>query len=137
MEWEKEKAAVSNLADKPIRWLFDDVSKFIAREVRRANSYDAIVMDPPAFGHGPKNELWKFERDMPILLEEGSKNLNTKKGPLVLNAYSMGYPLVAVEQLVRSTLPFVRDVEMVELCLEETTDRKFVLPAGVVVRATW
>ena len=59
--WAKENAASSNLADRPIRWLVDDCVKFVEREIRRGNKYDAIIMDPPSYGRGPKGEIWKIE----------------------------------------------------------------------------
>ena len=65
----KEHAAMSGLEDAPIRWIADDAMKFTAREIRRGNTYDAIVLDPPKFGRGTKNETWRFEEDLPGLLE--------------------------------------------------------------------
>ena len=59
--WAKENAAASGLADAPIRWLVDDCVKFVEREIRRGNHYDAIIMDPPSYGRGPKGEIWKIE----------------------------------------------------------------------------
>ena len=59
--WAKENAASSGLSDAPIRWLVDDCVKFVEREIRRGNHYDAIIMDPPSYGRGPKGEIWKIE----------------------------------------------------------------------------
>ena len=59
--WAKENAVASGLGDAPIRWLVDDCVKFVEREIRRGNHYDAIIMDPPSYGRGPKGEIWKIE----------------------------------------------------------------------------
>lgn len=61
VNWARENAALSGLADKPIRWLVDDCGKFIEREIRRGRKYDAIIMDPPSYGRGPGGEVWKLE----------------------------------------------------------------------------
>ena len=58
--WAKENAVSSGLGDAPIRWLVDDCVKFVEREIRRGNHYDAIIMDPPSYGRGPKGEIWKI-----------------------------------------------------------------------------
>ena len=64
VQWAKENAASSGLSDKPIRWLVDDCVKFVEREIRRGNHYDAIIMDPPSYGRGPKGEIWKIEESV-------------------------------------------------------------------------
>lgn len=137
VDWAKENALASGLAHAPIRWLVDDVVKFVEREVRRGNTYDMIVMDPPAFGHGPKNELWKFERDMASLLGQCEKLLEPASGTLLVNAYALGYPLLCIEQLASSIMLKQKNIETVELVLKESTPRAFGLPTGVTVRVTW
>ena len=64
VSWAKENAAASGLTDAPIRWLVDDCVKFVEREIRRGNTYDAIIMDPPSYGRGPKGEIWKIEESI-------------------------------------------------------------------------
>lgn len=135
--WGKENAALSGLGERPIKWIVDDVSKFIARELRRGNVYDAILMDPPAFGRGPEGELWKFEEHLPSLIKDCRQLLNPAGGLLLVNAYSLGYPALAIENLVRASLPWTVQIESAELTLKERTPRGFLLPTGVVVRATW
>jgi len=130
----KRNAELSGLADRPVRWIEDDVTKFTEREVRRGRSYDLIIMDPPAFGRGPDKELWRFEDGLRPLLRSCGKILKPG-GHLLLNAYSMGYPAIAVEQAVRDIFPRAESVESVELALQENTARKFLLPAGITVRA--
>ncbi|HBF91477.1 MAG TPA: SAM-dependent methyltransferase, partial [Hyphomonas atlantica] len=65
----KDNQAMSGLNDRTIRWIADDAMKFTAREIRRGNQYDAIILDPPKFGRGPKNETWRFEENLPELLD--------------------------------------------------------------------
>ena len=135
--WGKENAELSGLSSKPIRWIVDDVQAFVAREIRRGNIYDMIFMDPPAFGRGPEGELWQFETHLPQLMIDCAKLLNSASGALLVNAYSLGFPALALENLVRTAVPFVRDIASVELTLREESPRQFELPTGIVVRATW
>lgn len=135
--WGKENADLSGLSEKPIRWIVDDVQKFVAREVRRGNTYDAIFMDPPAFGRGPEGELWQFEEHLPALITDCTKLLNPEHGILLVNAYSLGFPALAIENLVRSTMPWLHDISAVELTLKETSSRAFELPTGIAIRCGW
>lgn len=135
--WGKENAELSGLSSKPIRWIVDDAQAFVAREIRRGNRYDMVFMDPPAFGRGPEGELWQFETHLPQLMIDCAMLLNPTRGALLVNAYSLGFPALALENLVRTAMPFVRDIASVELTLREESSRQFELPTGIVVRATW
>ncbi len=135
--WVKENIELSGLASRTVRYITDDVMKFVAREVRRGNVYDCIVMDPPAFGRGPEGELWKFEEHLPELLKLCGQILHKEHGYLLVNAYSLGYPALAVENLIRTSVPFAKEFAAVELTLKETTPRAFELPTGIVIRASW
>lgn len=135
--WGRENSEISGLGTKPIRWIVDDVQKFVSREIRRGNTYDAIFMDPPAFGRGPEGELWKFEDNLPELLEQCVALLNKEHGMLLVNAYSLGFPALAIENMVKTALPFDVKTDCVELTLKEESGRGFLLPTGVAVRATW
>lgn len=88
--WAKENAALSGLADKPIRYLVDDCGKFVARELRRGNRYDAILMDPPSYGRGPGGEVWKLEQTLFGLLEQTAQLLSDKPLFFLLNSYTTG-----------------------------------------------
>lgn len=134
--WGKENQKLSGLEAKKIRWIEDDARKFIARELRRGNQYDAIFMDPPAFGRGPEGEVWKFEEHLAPLIEDCAKLMKPDRGLLLVNAYSLGFPALAVENIVRGTLPKAK-LESVELTLRESGKRGFELPTGVAVRAVW
>lgn len=135
--WGRENLELSGLGDKKVRWIVDDAQRFVAREIRRENVYDAILMDPPAFGRGPEGEVWQFENHLPLLLDECAKILNREHGLLLVNAYSLGFPGLAVENMVKTAVPFAKHFETVELTLKESSSRGFELPTGVVVRATW
>ncbi len=130
----KYNAEISGLAKKPVRWILDDASSFVAREARREHKYDLIVMDPPAFGRGPKKELWKFETDFLPLIQSCKAILNPG-ATLMVNAYSMGFSARVIEQTVRDVFPGAA-IESVELTLKEETKRAFLLPLGVTIRAT-
>jgi 23S rRNA (cytosine1962-C5)-methyltransferase len=135
--WGRENLELSGMKDKKVRWIVDDAAKFVARELRRGNIYDAVLMDPPAFGRGPEGEVWQFEKNLPPLIDDVVKILNPKKGLLLVNAYSLGYPALAIENMMRSSVPFAEKFESVELTLKEEGKRGFELPTGIVVRATW
>ncbi len=102
--WAKENAASSALLDRPVRWLVDDCKKFVEREIRRGNTYDAIVMDPPSYGRGPKGEIWKMEDCIYELLALCEKLLSDKPLFFVLNSYTTGLAPAAVGYLLAETL---------------------------------
>ena len=90
VQWAKENAVLSGLKDKPIRYIVDDVLKFVLREQRRGNTYHAIIMDPPSYGRGPNGEIWKLENELFSLVKECVKILD--KNPLffIINSYTTG-----------------------------------------------
>lgn len=107
--------------------------KFAEREGRRGSLYDLVVMDPPAFGRGPKKEVWRFEDGLLPLLR-AVRAIAAPGARLVVNAYSMGFPALVVEETILDAFPGAR-TESVELTLKESNDRGFLLPAGIAVRA--
>ncbi len=88
--WAKENAALSNLSDKPIRWIVDDCEKFVQREIRRGNKYDIIVMDPPSYGRGPSGEVWQLEEHIHHLVSLCAEVLSDKPLLFLLNSYTTG-----------------------------------------------
>ena len=88
--WAKENAVSSGLGDAPIRWLVDDCVKFVEREIRRGNHYDAIIMDPPSYGRGPKGEIWKIEESVYPLVQLCAKLLTDKPLFFLINSYTTG-----------------------------------------------
>ena len=101
--WAKDNMQNSNLKD--IRWVVEDALKFVQREKKRGNFYHGIVLDPPAFGHGPKGEKWKLEEKMNELLENVCQILDRKEHFLVLNTYSFGFSPLTLENIIRNSLP--------------------------------
>ena len=88
--WAKENAAASGLKEAPIRWLVDDCVKFVEREIRRENHYDAIIMDPPSYGRGPKGEIWKMEESIHSFLKLCTRLLSDQPLFVLINSYTTG-----------------------------------------------
>ena len=128
--WAKENAAVSGLSEAPVRWLVDDCVKFVEREIRRGNTYDAIIMDPPSYGRGPKGEIWKIEDAIHPLIRLCTQLLS--KDPLffLVNSYTTGLqPAVLTYMLSLEMRKFGGKVESSEIGLP-VTGSGLVLPCG-------
>lgn len=104
VQWAKENAAVSGLAEKPVRWLTDDCVKFVRREQRRGNVYDGIIMDPPSYGRGPGGEVWKLEEQLFPLVESCLSILSENALFFILNSYTTGLSPAVMEYLLKVTL---------------------------------
>ncbi|MEO0784651.1 MAG: class I SAM-dependent methyltransferase, partial [Pseudomonadota bacterium] len=100
----KENQALSGLDDKPIRWITDDAMKFVAREIRRGNTYDGIVLDPPKFGRGPKNETWRFEEGLPALFDGVRTLLSERPLFVIATAYAVRLSYLALAQTLADRL---------------------------------
>jgi len=101
--WAKENAKLSGVSADAIRFLGDDALKFVLREVRRGIEYDGIILDPPAFGRGPANEVWRIEEHLPRLLKEIEKIFSKKSGAFfLLNGYAAGYSATSFMRVVES-----------------------------------
>ena len=133
-KWTKENIFASQLTGK-IRILLDDALKFSKRELKRKNFYDGIVLDPPAFGRGPKGEVWKIERDLPELLKILFQILKKQKNSFfLLNSYAAGYSPWALKQLVEDFLNQENfEAEFGEMQILEKNSKR-VLPSGVYFR---
>ena len=90
VHWARENAELSSLAERPIRWIVDDCAKFVEREIRRGNTYDAIIMDPPSYGRGPGGEVWKLEDQIYDLLKLCTGVLSDEPLFFLLNSYTTG-----------------------------------------------
>ena len=104
VNWAKENAAVSNLSDAPIRWLVDDCKKFVEREIRRGNHYDAIIMDPPSYGRGPKGEIWKIEDSVYELITLASQILVDDPLFFLVNSYTTGLQPAVLHYMIGTVL---------------------------------
>ena len=128
--WAKENAAASGLADAPIRWLVDDCVKFVEREIRRGNHYDAIIMDPPSYGRGPKGEIWKIEDAIHPLIRLCKKILSPDPLFFLINSYTTGLaPAVLTYMLATELKEFNGTVDSQEIGLPVTSSG-LVLPCG-------
>ena len=103
--WGKENAVSSGLADKPMRWLVDDCLKFVQREQRRGNTYDAILMDPPSYGRGPGGEVWKLEEQIYPLVAECVKLLSDDPLFFLINSYTTGLSPSVMQYVLGTLLP--------------------------------
>ena len=134
IEWARKNAELSGLNDAPIRWIEDDALKFLKREVKRGNKYDAVIMDPPAFGHGTGGALWKIERDFYELFALAEQVLSENPLALIVNGYTAGYsPLTLANNVQKIAEKFGGTVESGELAISEEGNKRL-LPAGVFAR---
>jgi 23S rRNA (cytosine1962-C5)-methyltransferase len=136
--WARENAELSGLADKPIRWILEDARVFVGREVKRGNKYDAIIMDPPAFGHGANKEIWKIEENFLPLVEDCINLLKDKPLFFIINGYSAGYSAIAYENVLKALVEkFGGSIEIGELAIEESKKGNVegrLLPCGIFAR---
>lgn len=102
--WAKENAAVSGLQDAPIRWLVDDCMKFVEREIRRGKTYDAVIMDPPSYGRGPKGEVWKIEDAVYPLLQACTGILAKEPLFILVNSYTTGLQPAALAYMLGTAM---------------------------------
>jgi 23S rRNA (cytosine1962-C5)-methyltransferase len=102
--WARENAKASGLGEAPIRWITEDAAKFVRREVRRGNRYDAVILDPPSYGHGPKGEAWKLSTDLPALLSGCTELMADRKAFFLLTCHTPGFGPAELEALVSDTL---------------------------------
>lgn len=128
----KKNQKLSGLEAAPIRWIMDDCIKFVQREVKRGARYDAIILDPPAYGRDKDGNVFKFEQHVPYLLELCKQILAEKPLFLLLNGYSMNYSHFVLANLLKQTFTEER-IESGELCIKEQ-GRNIILPCGIYAR---
>ena len=134
VEGGKANALLSGLAERPIRWIVDDASKFTARELRRGRRYDGILLDPPKFGRGPEGEIWRLEEDLSRLLADCRKLLDAKSRFLVLTVYAVRMSALSIGELVKQTLGDLGGtVEVGEMSVREEA-RGLLLPTAIFAR---
>ena len=130
--WAKENAAASGLANAPIRYLVDDCVKFVEREIRRGNHYEAIIMDPPSYGRGPKGEIWKIEEKIFPLVQLCTKVLADKPLFFLINSYTTGLQPAVLSYMLNLEIKsrFGGTVEADEIGLPVRGKQELVLPCG-------
>jgi len=135
VQWARENAASSGVADKPIRWIVDDCVKFVEREIRRGRRYDAIIMDPPSYGRGPSGEIWKLEENLWPFLELVSGVVSDDPLFIIINSYTTGLSPSVLTYMSESIFSkrFGGHSEARELGLP-VRDSGLVLPCGAACR---
>lgn len=135
VDWAKENVKASNLEDRPIRYLVDDVVKFVKREIRRGNKYDAIVMDPPSYGRGSNGEVWDIEKDLFNLVELCTEILSDNPLFFIINSYTTGLSKEVLVNILKLTLgkKYSGKIYSDEIGLP-IKDSDLVLPCGIYAR---
>lgn len=133
--WAKENIASSGLAERPVRYIIDDVVKFVNREIRRGNKYDAIIMDPPSYGRGANGEVWQFENNIYDLVELCTKVLSDEPLFFLINSYTTGISSKVLENILNLTVNKEHSGKVtsgeIGLPMENS---KLVLPCGIYGR---
>ncbi len=134
IEWAKRNQKLSSLPSDSIRWILDDVLLFLKREIKRGVTYDGIIMDPPAFGRGPKGEVWKIEEQLPELMDLCKKILSDCPLFFVINGYASGFSSITYENnLIPIQKQFGGIIESGELTIKESASTRL-LPCGIFAR---
>lgn len=128
--WAKENAVSSRLGDAPIRWLVDDCVKFVEREIRRGNHYDAIIMDPPSYGRGPKGEIWKIEESVYPLVQLCSQILTDDPLFFLINSYTTGLQPAVLSYMMHTVLGKYNGTITAEEIGLPVSSNGLVLPCG-------
>ena len=133
IEWAKENMYLCNLENNKIRFIVDDVIKFLDKEARRGRTYHAIIMDPPSYGRGPNKEIWKLENNLDELLEKTKKILDKNYSFILINSYTTGISHNSLNNLLK--LKFNANIETGEIGLP-VTENKLILPCGIYGKIT-
>jgi 23S rRNA (cytosine1962-C5)-methyltransferase len=135
LNWAKENQNLNiNLANAPMRIIEDDVIKFLEREIKRGNKYDAVIMDPPKFGRGPKGEIWKIEEMLPKLLSQVRKVLSDKPLFVILTSYAIDSSSLSLGYALADTMKdFGGKAEQGELCVLEKSNKRIISLANTAV----
>ena len=131
----RENASLSAMEERPVRWLIDDCAKFVAREVRRGNRYDGIILDPPKFGRGPKNETWRLEEGLPGLIGDCRQLLDADSRFLFLTVYAVRMSSLALAGLLEEAFAGLPGkIAYGELAVREDGEGGRLLPTAIFAR---
>ena len=128
--WAKENAASSGLSDAPIRWIVDDCVKFVEREIRRGKKYDAIIMDPPSYGRGPKGEIWKIEEAIYPLVQLCAQLLTDRPLFFLINSYTTGLQPAVLSYMISTALVSFDGTVVADEIGLRVSSNGLVLPCG-------
>lgn len=133
--WAKENLHLSGMGDRPVRFITDDVFKFVQREQRRGNRYDAIIMDPPSYGRGPNGEMWKLENDLYAFIQSCQQILTQKPLFVLINSYTTGLSPTVISNMLALTIKqsYGGSITCGEIGLPITSS-KLILPCGILGR---
>ncbi|REJ66412.1 MAG: SAM-dependent methyltransferase [Planctomycetota bacterium] len=132
--WARRNTQASDMANAPIRWITEDVRKFVQREIRRGNKYHGVVLDPPSYGHGPKGEVWKLDEHLPSLLEMCAELTVADRRFVLLSCHTTGIEPADLERMLRDSMGGLRNgvMESGGLALQTIDGRQ--MPAGIATR---
>jgi len=130
--WARRNAELSGLADAPIRWIAEDAVKFVKREVKRGNRYDAVILDPPSYGHGPRGEVWRLSKHLPQLLDLCAELTAGRPRFMLLTCHTPGYDAESLGRMMAEAFGSEKSMVAQQLMIRSTDGRR--LPSGVVVR---
>lgn len=130
VNWAKENVISSKLKDKPVRFIIDDVVKFVEREIRRGKKYDAIIMDPPSYGRGAKGEVWQFENNIADLVNLCTKVLSDNPLFFLINSYTTGISSQVLSNILELNIKHKGKISCGEIGLPMKKS-KLVLPSGI------
>ncbi len=134
LTWAKENRDLNGMSEMPMRLILDDAMKFIEREEKRGNKYDAIIMDPPKFGRGPKGETWKIEEMLPKLLAQTRKILSDKPLFVILTSYAIDSSSLSLGYALEETMKdFKGNTEQGELCVVEKSNNRIIPLANTAI----
>ena len=133
VNWAKENVVSSGLQDRHIRYIVDDVQKFLEREIRRGNKYDAIIMDPPSYGRGTKGEIWQFEQNIYDLVKKSVEVLSENPLFFLINSYTTGISSTVLENILRLNIKKAGEFSAGEIGLP-MKNSKLILPCGIFAR---
>ncbi len=135
ISWAKQNQLSSGLDERSIRWILDDVLKFVSREVKRGVKYDGIIMDPPVYGHGPTGEIWDFSHSFPQLLDLCNHILVDNPLFIIVNAYAISSSALTLGNVMQEMMgSFGGSIETGELVLQESSPAQRLLSTGIFVR---
>lgn len=132
--WARRNAELSGMTEKPIRWIADDAVKFLERELRRGNRYDAVILDPPSYGHGPQGQLWRLSKHLPQLLEICGQLTAGRRRFMMLTCHTPGFDPARLSEMMTDALGETDDgtVTARQLTIRSATGRE--LPSGMIAR---
>ena len=132
VEWAKENVRLNKLEESKIKFYIDDVKKLVKREIRRGNKYDIIIMDPPSFGRGAKNEVWSIEKDLYNLVSDAASLLADEPLLFIINSYTTGLSMTVLENILRKTINKPGKITSTELGVKANDG--LILPCGITAR---